>query len=347
MLPPTLSRAARGLALPLLLLAACGRDELTAPDPTVEGSLTVDASAGWAYLSLADERVVTVTDPAVSSAWDVAFNATGVMLNGGAAGPGDVTGFCICQNAATDPSPAQILAMTPASESADFASVSASGIPGDASFTGDALLPAVTGWYAGRGAGATAASDQAWLVRLRDGAGYAKLRVTGLQGPTAGTPGRVTLEYAVQASADAPLGTVRTLAVNVPAEGTARVDLLGGGEGVSATDWDLRFDGWTVRLNGGVSGAGLAAATPATEPFAQIASAATDPRAYRTDAYAGVFAAHPWYRYDLAGDHAISPTFDVYLLRRGAQLYKVQLTGYYGAAGEPRQITVRYERIAG
>ena len=31
------------------------------------------------------------------------FFATGVMLNGGAAGPGDVEGYCLCQNADATP----------------------------------------------------------------------------------------------------------------------------------------------------------------------------------------------------------------------------------------------------
>jgi hypothetical protein len=348
---PFLPRTARGVArlLPALLLlgAACARDEITAPEPALQGALTVDASAAPVYLSLSEAGTVTVADPAASTGWDLALQATNVTLNGGAAGPGGVTGYCLCQNSAANPSAAEILAMTPASELADFTAVTAASAPAAASFQADELVPAIAGWYTGSGAAATAAPDAAWLVRLRDGEGYAKLRVTALQDPTAATPGRVTLEYAVQPSADAALGEVRTLAVDVPADAPVAVDLLGGATTTSGSDWDLRLDGWTVRLNGGVSGAGEAAAAMASEPFAQIATAATDPRAYRADAHAGVFAAHPWYRYDLAGDHAISPTFDVYLLRRGGQLYKVRLTGYYGPAGEPRYISVQFERIAG
>ena len=347
----SLPRPARGVArlLPALLLlgAACARDEITAPEPALQGALTVDASAAPVYVSLSEGGTVTVADPAASAAWDLALQATNVTLNGGAAGPGGVTGYCLCQNSAANPSAAEILAMTPASELADFTAVTAGNAPPPTSFQADELLPAISGWYAGSGAAATAVPDAAWLVRLHDGEGYAKLHVTALEGATAGTPGRVTLEYAVQPSADAPLGAVRTLAVDVPADAPVLVDLSAGATAASGTAWDLRLDGWAVRLNGGVSGAGQAAAAEATEPFAGITTAVTDPRAYRADAHAGVFAAHPWYRYDLAGDHVISPTFDVYLLRRGAQLYKVRLTGYYGPAGESRHISVQFERIAG
>jgi hypothetical protein len=345
----TLNRHAPRL-LPLLLAvaAACSRDELTAPTlPPVAGAVTVDASAGWAYLSLGQQGAVAVVDPAASTAWDVAFNATTVTLNGGAAGPGGVVGYCLCQNSAAQPTTQQILALTAASELADFETVSAAQIPAASAFVADRLVPALTGWHVGTGAGATAAADAAWLLRLRDGTALAKLRVVSLAQATATTPGRVTLEYAVQPSAAAALGAVRTLVVDVPATGAARVDLLGGGVTTSATAWDLRFEGWTLRLNGGVSGSGTAAATPATVPFAALASAVTEARAYKTDAHTGVFATNPWYRYNLRGDHVMSPTFDVYLVKRGDVVYKVQLTDYYGPAGEPRRISLRYERIAG
>ena len=69
---------------------------------------------------------------------------------------------------------------------------------------------------------------------------------------------------------------------------------------------------------------------------------------YRGDAYGGVFDAKRWYRYNVTGtDHQVWPTFDVYLVRRGAALYKVQIVGYYGPAGEPRRITLRYAKVAG
>jgi hypothetical protein len=58
-----------------------------------------------------------------------------------------------------------------------------------------------------------------------------------------------------------------------------------------------------------------------------------------------VFNSHPWYRYNLTGENIIHPTFDVYLVKRGDDVYKVQLINYYGAAGEPRHVTFRYARL--
>src|SRR5690606_9583745 len=119
------------------------------PDVPQIATLTVDASQGWAYVAFDGDtaEVVQVSDAAASTAWDMAFQATSVMLNGGAAGPAGVVGYCVCQNAnATD---AEVVAMTPESELADFEAVTASQIPTDASaWESDALAPAISGWYA-------------------------------------------------------------------------------------------------------------------------------------------------------------------------------------------------------
>ena len=70
---------------------------------------------------------------------------------------------------------------------------------------------------------------------------------------------------------------------------------------------------------------------------------------YKSDTYAGVFGAKPWYRYNLDGvSHQLSPTFNVYLIRIGAEVYKVQLTSYYNPSnGDARHISFRYAKIAG
>jgi hypothetical protein len=323
----------------LLTLTACGNDDITQPPDTDPGTLVVDASASWAFASLSSGQVVSVADYQTTSAWDIGFLATGVMLNGGAAGPGGVTGYCVCQNAgATD---AEILAMTPESELSDFEAVTAASIPDDESFDADQLVPAMSGWYTGTGASAAAAPGSSWLVRLRDGASFAKVHVIGLAGATEVAAGEVTIEYAVQPTSDAPFGEVKTLTLGTA---TPAVDLAAGAA-ASGETWDLTLDGWNLRLNGGVSGSGSAAATPAAEAFEAIETASVDARAYKADAFAGVFAVHPWYKYNLAGDNRISPTFDVYLVKRDGVVYKLQLVNYYGTAGETRQISLRYARL--
>jgi hypothetical protein len=339
---PRPSRALRPV-LPLVaaLLAACASDELEAPPQPTEGTLTVDASTAWAFASLADESVVSVSDPVSSPDWDLGFNATRVMLNGGAAGPGAVLGYCVCQNAGT--SDAEIVAMTAEAELADFDGVSQADIPAEASFEAEALQPAIDGWYSGTGAAAVAETDAAWLLRLQDGSSYAKMRVVSLSGPTATHSGSVTIEYAVQPTADASFGATQTAVLD--AASLSSLDLNTGSTTPAEGEWDVSLEGFTLRLNSGVSGTGAAGATPSPEPFATVVSAAVDSRAYQVDGFAGVFGSHPWYKYNLTGENIIHPTFDVYLVKRGADVYKVQLTDYYSTAGEPRNISFRYAKL--
>jgi hypothetical protein len=340
-----LAHPARRLLFSLLTLltlsTACSSDEIQNPGPLPDGSLTIDASTGWAYLSLDDESALPVPDPTTSAAWDIAFNATRVMLNGGEAGPGGVTGYCLCQNAAaTDP---EVLAFTAESEAGDFDQVTEAQLPAESSFAAEALVPGLRGWYTGSGAAAAAATGVTWLVRLDDGVGYAKVRPVSLASPAESHAGQLTLEYAVQPAADQPFGPVES--VTLDASTATSLDLSTGLTGGAVDGWDLRLEGFVIRLNGGVSGGGQAAATTTTEEFGTVVTAAVDSRAFQQDGFAGVFNSHPWYRYNLTGENIIHPTFDVFLVRRGTDVYKLQLTDYYGPAGEPRRITVRYARL--
>ncbi len=333
------------LACAAALLVACASDDVVAPPPPVEGTVTLDASTGYAYFSFADgEEVTPAPSASASTEWDIAFSATTVTLNGGAAGPGGVTGFCICQNeSATD---AQVLAMTPDSEKGDFDAVTS--VPAGATFITDVLTPAITGWFTGTGAAAQADPSKTFLVRLADSVGYAKVHVTGLQNPTATSPGIVTLEYAVQPTATGALGTTQTIQVDLTTPGAKSIDFETGALTASATDWDLRLDGFTIRVNNGVSGPGKGGAAAAAGSFESIATAKEADQAYRSDSYAGVFGSSRWYRYNIGGTgNRISPTFEVFLVRRGSDVYKVQILNYYNATGNPRHITFRYEQIAG
>ena len=344
-------RQARSLATAaavaaIALAAGACSDEITLPGEPVAGTLSVDASTAYAFADLSEGSTLDVADPATSSEWDMAFFSTTVSLNGGEAGPAGIVAHCICQNAGATNE--QVLAMTPDSELADFEAVDAGDIPASASaWSADVLTPAIRGWVEGTGAQATLVADKFWKLRLNDGTSFAKLRIISIENATAAHAGDVTIEYAVQPDETAAFGETRTLTVDVAA-GPVSINLESGATTQSSA-WDLRFEGWNVRVNSGVSGGGQAgAALPETgETFATLTSAVTAAQAYGTDRYAGVFGTSPWYRYNLTGQHRVHPTFDVYLIRRGSAVYKVQLTGYYGPAGEVRQIGVRYEQIAG
>jgi len=331
-----------------LLAGACNNDS-TSPNPTpVTASFSVDAAAAFAYVDLGTPaQTVVVADPPASAAWDIGFYATTVTLNGGAAGPGGVEGFCLCQNASA--TNADLQAMTADNQLAAFESVSAADIPATASFETDQLAPSISGWYSAAGPGATAVASRAWIVREGSASVVlAKFQVTSIQNATSSTAGSVTFEYAVQASAGAAFGATASRTVDL-SSGPVYFDLTTGAV-TNSSDWDLKFEGWNIRVNGGVSGGGsVRAVLDATTPFATIdaAYAASAPaQAFSADSYGGVFAANRWYRYNITGtDNQIWPTFSVYLVRRGTEVFKVQLVGYYAADGTPRQITVRYAKL--
>lgn len=343
-------RLTRGLAA-LVLLAACDGSPTSGGGPEEPQLLTVtlDGSTGWAYADLdAAAPAITVANPATNTAWDIAVNATSVMLNGGQAGPGGVLGWCLCQNeSATND---QVKAFTAESQLAAFTATTAAVAPADpAAWKADSLASAITGWWSYDPATHVVSANPAtvYYVRTAEGTAYAKLRVTGLADAQRAHAGKVTLEYALQTSAAGPLGAVKQVTVDVSG-GRVYFDLGTGAPG-TATDWDIALEGYDIRVNGGASGSGQAGAVLATEPFDAITNAASPPASvFKGDTYGGVFKAQPWYRYNLTGsDHQVWPTFNVYLLKRGSTLFKVQVTSYYGPAGETRRITLRYAKLAG
>ena len=126
-------------------------------------------------------------------------------------------------------------------------------------------------------------------------------------------------------------------------------------DATASTAWDIGFFTTSVKLNGGLAGycvcrtakdtTALKTMTAANQAAAFDAVTAAD---IPSDASfkADVFDTNRWYRYNITGsDNQIWPTFDVYLLKRGTQVLKVQLVNYYNANGEPRHITVRYAKL--
>lgn len=103
---------------------------------------------------------------------------------------------------------------------------------------------------------------------------------------------------------------------------------------------------YCVCQNANASDAEVQAMTAATElaDFDAVTAAQIPSTGWSESA----FDTNRWYRYNLTGqDHQIWPTFDVYLVRQGAAVFKLQILNYYNAAGEPRHVTFRYSMLAG
>ena len=112
--------------------------------------------------------------------------------------------------------------------------------------------------------------------------------------------------------------------------------------------------GYSIFVNGGTSGTGTTSAVsysliPPVPTYASITTIAAEipSSAFVVDGSGGVFATTPWYRYDLTGNHEITPTYDVYLIKKGTAVYKLQITSYYDVNAAARHVTFRYAQLAG
>lgn len=360
------------------LLAACSDDD-TVTDPTVDPTAfradTVDTRVAgsttgatqWVYLSLANPAApVLLTDAqaATSAAWDIAVRGLSVKANGGEAGAGGVSVYCLCQNSAAAPAAGSadfFRALSSDGEAPEFLAVASAQAPAATQFTADSVV-GINDWYAG-----TATRTLAPYVYAVHRAGspgyYAKLQFTAVQNGSGATPGNVTFRYATASTAaGSAFGAAQTATVNVPATGRAYFSFATGPVADASGAWDVAFEGWRVRTNSGTSAGGTSASWGAVnlttnglapsgfDAVAVATSIPPTPSAYRVDGL-GTFALRPTWYYDSANRTAI-PTFDVYLVRRGSAVYKVQFTGYRRqTAADPAPVSgyvaMRSAKIAG
>jgi hypothetical protein len=175
-----------------------------------------------------------------------------------------------------------------------------------------------------------------------------KVRVTAVTAPTATGFGSVTFDYAVQPTPGAAFNAVQSTTL----QAGGQFEFASGTAG-TATSWDIKLSGLDLILNSGVSGTGSTvgislAGNPGLN-FNTLTSATAgtiQPTTFRRDGLVSVFGSQPWYKYNITGtDLQIWPVFNVYLVKRGTQVWKVQLTGYYSLTGDPRNITVRSARL--
>lgn len=190
-------RPSRG-AIPVLVVVslvaafgACANTEITGPIPSVSGTTTLDAAQAWRYFSLEKSSPVILDGPATASSdWDLGFFATSVVTNGGDAGPAGVIAHCVCQNAAA--TSAQILAMTPESEAAEYEAITLSDVPPAASFGTTTF--ADKRWYRYNLAGDNRISPTFDVYLVKRGDAYYKLQLTGYYSVT-NAPRHITFRY--------------------------------------------------------------------------------------------------------------------------------------------------------
>ena len=161
----------------------------------------------------------------------------------------------------------------------------------------------------------------------------------------------LTLEYRYQPPGGV-LGPKLTATIDRPS-GNSAVDLSTGTVSAGAgCGWDLRANAdFSVVTNTACNVA--TAPMDATESF-DAATRADNALGYG-DFLSTVSGAVPFtsaldnpsgpFLYNLAGDNRLSPTYNIYFVRVGSAVYKIQLIGYSSATGASGHPTLRYARI--
>lgn len=339
------------VALSLTLAASACESEVTGPgDELIEGQVTLDATdpALFAYLTFAEGGgVVAVTDPQASADWVVAFRRFSTKLNGGVAGPGDVAGANLANFA--DALSTEVTALSMADADAAWAAVTEADIT-SVTFVQDGIVEDLGGpWFRFDPIANTlvANTGAAWKVRESNG-GSSLLRVASLD-MMGQAPLGVTLEYRHQDSGGT-LGAVSTVDIDF-AQGPGFVALAAGATVQPAgCNWDVSVSpSFSIDFNDDC-GAGTFP-LDATEDFTSLEQADDAPEyggflsvisgaiPSSVDDAGGVF----WY--NIEGNNRLWPTFNVFLVRVGTAVYKVQVIDYYNATGDSGFPTVRFQQL--
>ncbi|HKS06203.1 MAG TPA: HmuY family protein [Gemmatimonadaceae bacterium] len=333
----------------ILCLAAC-ESETSGPNNQNEPAINeivldgpIDASSNE---TLTRVSLVTGDVVAADADWDIAFRRFEVRLNGGVSGSKGVLGYSMANNA--DATDEEVLAFTVSNTEAEFDAVREDYIPEDNEFVADRLVENKYG-YLTLGGAPTANASAYWKVKTSTG-GYVLFRVTAIAlDPQNYSLTSISIESRVQSGAS--LGAPVTL--TAPTGGnTLSIDLdANAAVTPSGCNWDVQVDPQALEM---IVNSACNAGTfpgPSAPSFAN-ATAANDAPEY--GAYlAGMTGPIPNsftsgeapFRYNLEGTNKLHPTFNIYLVKVGARVYKVQLVNYYGNAGESAHPTIRYARI--
>lgn len=352
-------RSFGAVLLAAAFLAACSNSDNSTGGGTtaLDSSTVVNAVSTTSFVTLGTQATQpSVSDPSTSSVWDLAFAPDlTVSVNGGSSGPGGVRAYCLCANRAL--SLAQVEALTAGQGETAFDAVTAADIPADASFVGDTTALAISTWFDYNTMTHAVTPDSGvWGIRLAStSGGYAKFHVTAIPTPGMSDAGPVTIQWAVQPTATAPLGTDQQATVDLSGGAKVYVNLTTGATSTTEpATWDIAMQGYSLMLNGGANGTGNVAAVQLVPSsfYTSYASITAIPvgadgipsEAFTSDGNGGAFLADSPYDYD-PNSHEVYPTYEVYLVKRGTTVYKVQVTGYYNTGGVFGYITVRYAKL--
>lgn len=343
-----------------LALAGCEGESTAPPIDTTPGELVIDASSstGFTYFSFSTGGTVTVTNPATDTNWDLAFRRFEIRTNSGVAGPKGVTAFNLAE--ASPPTAQQVIGRTAENQLPAFVAVGAAQVPPAAQFRGDDLGPDFTSWFRAVSTSLIVANPQAvWKVRLAGGRGFAVVRVDSINVTgVASTPSLNYLRLSYRLQNGAALGAEQRVGGAVTNQAPTYYSLATGQVvQPNGCNWDLRaLNGVELQVN---SSPGCGTGTfpvDVSQPFASVTRADDAPTygAFMSRVSGPIPASFDDpkgpFLYNLVpnpnGAPLLFPTYNIYLVRVGNAVYKLQVLDYYsrpeGRSGFPR---IRYARI--
>lgn len=338
------------------------------------GAPPTDPKNKYTHFSFSTGQVIDLSDAdaPTSTDWDIAFKRSSIKLNGGISGKKAVAGFFTGNNAEAydaDGKPIRgwFESATAETELPDFDGVTAAQIPVDFEFKADKLILAIKNdgsnesWFLYDSSSHTVSAnpDQWWVVKSAGGDSYAKFHVTGIEKTTGER--RITIEAKVQPVGATVFGDLHSHILSIPISGgTAALDFDATNMIVDPSvvpGWDLKVEydsavrEYRIRVNGGVSGPGKGGAMALGNNPDSVTNGADRSQAphYFDDKTGGIFAdaATTWNAYNITGtDHKLWPNDRVYLIKSGADVFKLQILGYYHPqTTESGWYTIRYEKL--
>ncbi|CAA0078595.1 Uncharacterised protein [BD1-7 clade bacterium] len=335
-----------------MLLAGCSDSDSSGsnggdgdePKPSALQTAVVDASSETAYFNLVDGNVVGENDT-----WHVSFNRYNVTLNDQAEGAiGDE------QAEYYDDDGALIASFFVNADLADeLNSLNAvSEAAGD--FVGYGIKSAIdSSWYAGGRNGFAVVPENYWIIGSAEGNSYAKFHAASFTAAQSGAD--VTFEFFVQADgettfSDTPLSTTVSMSGGSPTTTCYDFDDPSNSD-CSSVGWDVKFQGFNIFVNGGVSSDGAAKAYNPETVDEVTNGAEVNPNAWQTDKESSIFTDFVWQEYQASGDpsdHSLYPNYRVYVIDTDKdsdedELIKLQITSYYDPdTGASANVSFRY-----
>ncbi len=364
-----------------------GVNQVTVDENTGIKSITINATShsDYTYLNLETGKVLDLNaaQAAASTNWHMGFRRYGIILNGGASGPGTVQGALAAAQedfySDGEPNVEVFLAATAEQEeehllaSYDLSSLTfvadapTAAIKGSKEWTfsgADQILD--EGWYFYNlnGHSITLNDENWWLVRSNTGESYAKFHATELSySPATGLD--VTFEFNVQPANTTQFTSTATFDALVATDGAACFDFDADATvECTSSAWDIKLEvksrQFNIWVNGGISGSGQGAAFGPlpTADADQYNNATMSPdgstpivQHYEADKNAGIFEDKLWHAYHLSNAHKLWPNYRVYIIDSDpedadAKKFAVQITNYYYnlVSGHP---TVRIFELPG